>query len=64
MPKFKSILIILLLITLTGLAAFAIEQKMMSIQVKKSAVRTSPSFRLKKVPFVPAHLFWVKLWPS
>jgi hypothetical protein len=44
MPKFKSILIILLFITLTGLAAFAIEQKMMSIQVKKSAVRTSPSF--------------------
>lgn len=44
MPKFKSVLIISLFITLTGLAVFAIEQKMMSIQVKNGAVRSSPSF--------------------
>jgi len=44
MPKIKSALIISLFILLTGLAVFAIEQKMMSIQVKKGAVRSSPSF--------------------
>jgi hypothetical protein len=44
MPKYKSILIISLLITLTGLAVFAVEQKMMSIQVKNGDVRSSPSF--------------------
>ena len=44
MPKIKLFLIISLFILLTGLAVFAIEQKMMSIQVKKGAVRSSPSF--------------------
>ena len=44
MPKLKSVLTISLFITLTGFAVFAIEQKMMSIQVKKGAVRSSPSF--------------------
>ncbi len=44
MPKFKSVLIISLCITLTGLTVFALEQKMMSIQVKKGAVRSNPSF--------------------
>jgi len=44
MPKFKSILIIFLCITLTGLTVFALEQKLMSIQVKKGAVRSNPSF--------------------
>jgi len=44
MSKFKSVLVILLFITLTGLAVFAIEQKMMSIQVKMGTVRSSPSF--------------------
>ena len=49
MPKFKSVLIILLFITLTGLAVFAVEQKMMSIQVKNGDVRSSPSFMGKIV---------------
>ena len=44
MPKFKSVLIISFLVSLTGLTVFAIEQKMMSIQVKNGAVRSSPSF--------------------
>ena len=44
MSKYKSILILSLLITLTGLAVFAVEQKMMSIQVKNGDVRSSPSF--------------------
>ena len=44
MLKIKSVLIISLFILLTGLAVFAIEQKMMSIQVKKGAVRSNPSF--------------------
>jgi hypothetical protein len=44
MPKFKSALIISLLIIFTGLAAFAVEQKMMSIQVRKGVVRSSPTF--------------------
>ena len=49
MPKFKSILITSLLIALTGLAVFAVEQKMMSIQVKNGDVRSSPSFMGKIV---------------
>ena len=44
MPKFSSVLIISLLITLTGLTVFALEQKMMSIQVRKGTVRSVPSF--------------------
>lgn len=44
MPKFKSALVISLFIVLTGFAVFAIEQKMMSIQVKKGALRSRPSF--------------------
>lgn len=44
MLKYKSVFIISLLITLTGLAVFAVEQKMMSIQVKNGDVRSSPSF--------------------
>jgi len=44
MSRFKSTLIISLVMTLTGLAVFAIEQKMMSIQVKKGSLRSSPSF--------------------
>ena len=44
MPKLKSAFIISLLILLTGVAAFAIQQKMMSIQVKNGAVRSNPSF--------------------
>ena len=49
MPKFKSVLIISLFITLTGFTVFAIEQKLMSIQVKKGVVRTNPSFLGKVV---------------
>jgi len=49
MPKLKSALIILLVISLSGIAVFAVEQKMMSIQVKKGAVRSSPSFLGKVV---------------
>jgi uncharacterized protein YgiM (DUF1202 family) len=44
MPKLKSVLIISLLTTLTGLTVLALEQKMMSIQVKKGIVRSRPSF--------------------
>jgi len=44
MSKWKSAFIISILIIFTGFAAFAIQQKMMSIQVKKSAIRSSPSF--------------------
>ena len=43
-PKLKFALIISIVIIFTGLAVFALEQKMMSIQVKKGAVRSSPSF--------------------
>jgi len=49
MPKFKSILITSLLVTLTGLTVFALEQKLMSIQVKKGTVRSQPSFLGKVV---------------
>ena len=44
MPKGKSVLIISLLIVFTGLTVFALEQKLMSIQVKKGTVRSQPSF--------------------
>ena len=49
MPKLKSALIISLLITLTGLTVFAIEQKIMSIQVKNGTIRSKPSFLGKVV---------------
>ena len=44
MTKFKISLIIFLLICLNGFPAFAAEQKMMSIQVKKGEIRSTPSF--------------------
>lgn len=49
MSKFKSVFFISLLIVLTGFTVFAIEQKMMSIQVKKGAVRARPSFLGKMI---------------
>jgi len=44
MIKLKISLIIFLLICLNGFPAFAAEQKMMSIQVKKGEIRSTPSF--------------------
>jgi hypothetical protein len=44
MIKFKTSLIIFLLICLNGFAVFAAGQKMMSIQVKKGEIRSTPSF--------------------
>jgi hypothetical protein len=44
MTKFKTSLIIFLLICLNGFPTFAAEQKMMSIQVKKGEIRSTPSF--------------------
>ena len=44
MIKHKTSLIIFLLICLNGFPAFAAEQKMMSIQVKKGEIRSTPSF--------------------
>ena len=44
MTKFKTSLIIFLLICLNGFPVFAAEQKMMSIQVKKGEIRSTPSF--------------------
>jgi hypothetical protein len=47
--KLKFAFIISLVISFSGLAVFALEQKMMSIQVKKGALRSSPSFMGKIV---------------
>ncbi len=44
MIKFKTSLIIFLLICLNGFPVFAAGQKMMSIQVKKGEIRSTPSF--------------------
>ena len=44
MIKFKTSLIIFLLICLNGFPVFAAKQKMMSIQVKKGEIRSTPSF--------------------
>ena len=44
MIKQKISLVMLLLICLTALAAFAAGQKMMSVQVNKAVVRVTPSF--------------------
>jgi hypothetical protein len=44
MIKFKTTLIIFLLICLNGFPGFTAEQKMMSIQVKKGEIRSTPSF--------------------
>jgi len=44
MIKYKTSLIIFLLICLNGFPGFAAGQKMMSIQVKKGEVRSTPSF--------------------
>jgi hypothetical protein len=44
MIKLKTSLIIFLLICLNGFPAFAAGQKMMSIQVKKGELRSTPSF--------------------
>ncbi len=44
MIKLKTYLFAVLLICLTGAAAFAVGQKMMSVQVKKGEVRLTPSF--------------------
>lgn len=44
MIKLKTSLIIFLLICLNGFSAFAAGQKMMSIQVKKGEIRSTPSF--------------------
>jgi hypothetical protein len=53
MPKFKSIMILLLIMTLTGLTVYAVEQKMMSIQVRNGVVRSNPSFLGKIVTQLP-----------
>lgn len=44
MIKLKIFLIIFLMICLNGFPAFAADQKMMSIQVKKGEIRSTPSF--------------------
>ena len=53
MPKCKHILILLLFIVSTGLTVYAVEKKIMSIQVKKGIVRTQPSFLGKIVTQLP-----------
>jgi hypothetical protein len=44
MIKLKTFFMIFLLIGLSAFSAFAVEQKMMSIQVKKGEIRSTPSF--------------------
>jgi hypothetical protein len=44
MIKLKTSLMIFLLICLSGFPVFAAGQKMMSIQVKKGEIRSTPSF--------------------
>ncbi len=44
MIKFKTSFIIFLLMGLNAFPAFAVKQKMMSIQVKKGEIRSTPSF--------------------
>ena len=44
MGKRKIVFLTILLILCTGLAAYAVAQKMMSVQVKKGEVRNRPSF--------------------
>lgn len=53
MPKFKSIWILLLILALTGLTVYAVEQQLMSVQVKNGVVRTNPSFLGKMVTQLP-----------
>ena len=53
MQKIKAVLMTFLLITLTGIAVYAIEQKRMSIQVKTGVVRSNPSFLGKIVAQLP-----------
>jgi len=49
MTRLKTFLIILMLVCLTSLAAFAVSQKLMSVQVRKGQVRSAPSFLSKVV---------------
>jgi Bacterial SH3 domain len=44
MIKLKTFFMTFLLIVLSGFPAFAVEQEMMSIQVKKAEIRSTPSF--------------------
>jgi len=44
MTTFRAALITLLIICLTGFAAFAVGQKVLSVQVKKAHIRATPSF--------------------
>jgi Bacterial SH3 domain len=44
MIKLKTFMMIFLLIVLSGFPAVAVEQKMMSIQVNKGEIRSTPSF--------------------
>ncbi len=44
MKKITSITLVCVLFMLCGLTVFAIEQKLMSVQVKKGTVRSTPSF--------------------
>lgn len=44
MKKCKLFLMSVLLVCVTGLAVYAVEQKVMSVQVKKGCVRSTPSF--------------------
>jgi len=44
MTRVKTVLFMILLICLTSLGAFAVGQKMMSVQVRDGKVRSSPSF--------------------
>jgi uncharacterized protein YgiM (DUF1202 family) len=53
MTKLKAVFITVLFFALTGLTVYAIEQKMMSIQVKDGVVRSSPSFLGKIVTQLP-----------
>ncbi len=53
MSKLKTIFFTSLLLALTGLTVYAIEQKMMSIQVRDGVVRSSPSFLGKIVTQLP-----------
>ena len=53
MPNLKTIWILLIFIVSTVLTVYAVEKKIMSIQVKKGVVRTQPSFLGKIVSQLP-----------
>jgi hypothetical protein len=53
MPKFKTVFMTSLIVVLTGLTVFAVERKMMSIQVKSGVVRSNPTFLGKIIAKLP-----------